>query len=97
MKYDKQTQNLVHDIFKYSIGLIIVIGLFVVLRDLIHRGDKDNIYTIVGAIAGAAITIFNYEFGSSNSSQKKDEFMEWMRSREQTQKEIKNLNDEENN
>lgn len=76
MKYDKNTQNLVADVFKYLIGIIIIVGFIIILMLIIPKeGYKEALIALIGALGGAVTTIVSYEFGSSRSSQRKDELM----------------------
>lgn len=77
MKYDRQTKDLIADLFKYAVGLTVLIGFFIVFYKLVDKGSYvEAVISLVGAISGSVITIVSYEFGSSRSSQRKDELRE---------------------
>lgn len=74
MKYDRQTKEFIADMFKYAVGMTIIIGFFLVFYKLVEAGDyKEAVLSLIGAIGGSVVTIVAYEFGSSRSSQRKDE------------------------
>jgi len=62
------------DIFFYALGALIVIGFFVTLAFLIIKGtNPDAVNLVIGALLGAFGTVVGYFYGSSKSSQSKDE------------------------
>ena len=74
MKYDRQTRDFIADIFKYTVGLTIIIGFFLIFYKLVSLGDyKEAVISLISAIAASVMTVVTYEFGSSRSSQRKDE------------------------
>lgn len=74
MKYDRPTRDLVADVFKYTVGMSIIIGFFLVFYKLVEAGDyKEAVISLIASIGGSVVTIVAYEFGSSRSSQRKDE------------------------
>ena len=74
MKYDKNTRDFIRDMFRLVVGLTVLIGFFIVLFKMIPMLEyKEALIALIGALAGAVGTIVTYEFGSSRSSQMKDE------------------------
>lgn len=74
MKYDRNTRDFVRDMFRLFVGLTVLIGFFIVLFKMIPMLEyKEALIALIGALAGAVGTIVTYEFGSSRSSQQKDE------------------------
>lgn len=77
MKYNKEARDLIRDLFRYLVGISIIAGVFIVLYKMVPlEGYKEAVIALVGALAGALGTIVTYEFGSSRSSQIKDERQE---------------------
>jgi hypothetical protein len=70
----KLKEKRLKDIFMYVLGALIVIGFFVTLIFLIKAGTFENtLNLVVGALIGAFATVVSYFYGSSKSSQNKDE------------------------
>jgi len=58
------------------LGVLIVLGFFAVLVMLIIRGGAEaTVNILIGALAGAFMTVVGYNFGTSRSSAEKTEML----------------------
>lgn len=74
IRYDKNTKDFIRDLFRYFVGISIIVGFFLVLYKLVEAGEyKDAVISLISALSGSVVTIVAFEFGSSRSSQIKDE------------------------
>jgi len=71
-----KTEQLIKLSFQYLLAVIIVVGFFSVLLKLIDsESNHDITLMIVGALVGAFATIVGFFFGSSKSSEDKNEMI----------------------
>ncbi len=62
------------EIFMYALGAVVIIGFFTILWFLIKQQTfESTINLAIGALIGAFATIVGYFYGSSKSSNSKDE------------------------
>lgn len=64
-------------IARYVLGGLIVIGFFALLILLVCKtipeGNTEMLHMVVGALIGSFVTVVGFYYGSSQSSQDKDE------------------------
>jgi len=64
-------------IARYVLGGLIVVGFFTLLILLICKtipeGNSEMLHMVVGALIGSFVTVVGFYYGSSRSSQDKDE------------------------
>lgn len=74
MNYNRQTKDFLRDLFRYTVGLTILIGFIIIMFQMVKTGKyTEAITTLIGTLSGALLTIVYYEFGDSRNSQLKDE------------------------
>ena len=64
-------------IARYVLGGLIVVGFFALLILLVCKtipeGNAEMLHMVVGALIGSFVTVVGFYYGSSQSSQDKDE------------------------
>lgn len=69
--------KIIEKVMQYLIGIVIVVGFFSLLHDLIRNpvpvSNADVLNITIGALVGAFVTIVGFYYGSSKGSSDKND------------------------
>ena len=67
------------EVFKYTLAVVIIICFFGLLGLMVFQGvpepNSDLLYILAGVVGTMAVTVVNFYFGSSKSSEDKTRIM----------------------